>query len=71
MHSLLFLNLYRLKKFFLNLYEDISLSKHHCCSVCHFPVIDAEGMCGNGCSGSAVEFLTISLEAQLRRKLEG
>lgn len=65
------MSLYRLKKFFLNLYEDISFSTHCCCSMCHSPLDDADATCRNGCDSDSTHFLTISVEAQLKRKLEG
>ena len=62
---------YRLKKFFLTLYHDISFTKHHCCSSCD-TILNTTGACSMpGCKGSAIEFLSISIAAQLKRKLEG
>lgn len=62
---------HKLKKFFLDMYEDISFKTHHCCSICHSPCEDSKGTCRNGCGGEAFQFLTISVEAQLKRKLKG
>lgn len=64
------ISVYKLKKFFLDLYEDISFNVHHCCSLCHSPFADVEASCPNGCDRGATEFLTISVEAQLKRKLQ-
>ena len=70
--GLLWFFIHRLRKFFLNLYEDISFTKHCCCSVCHRPIgADSDGRCKNGCDGTSLSFLTIAIEAQLRRKIEG
>ena len=60
---------YRLKKFFLALYHDISFTKHHCCSSCDAILEDT---CSTpGCRGAAIKFMSISIAAQLKRKLEG
>lgn len=64
-------SVYKIRKFFLNLYEDISFTKHYCCSVCHCPFDNAGDDCRNGCGSSTTEFLAVSVEAQLKRKLEG
>ena len=61
---------YKLKKIFLNLYEDISFTTHYCCSTCHSPFDDHHSACRNGCTSGASEFLTTSDEAQLNRKLQ-
>ena len=57
-------------KIFLDLYEDISITTHYCCSTCHSPFDDHHSACRNGCTSGASEFLTISVEAQLNRKLQ-
>ena len=62
---------YKLKNFFQDLYADIAFKIHYCCSLCHSPFDDAKAVCRHGCDGTAMEFLTISVEAQLKRKLEG
>ena len=62
---------YRLHKFFLDMYGDIMFTKHYCCAECHSPLHDKEGSCCNGCSSTAIEFLTVSVASQLKRKLEG
>ena len=64
-------SLYKFKKTFLSLYEDISFNSHYCCSSCHSPFDSRDSDCCNGCDMGSVEFLTISVEAQLRRKLQG
>lgn len=63
-------SLYKFKKFFLDLYEDISFDRHYCCCNCHSPFEDCHSLCPNGCSDGAAEFLTVSVEAQLRRKMQ-
>ena len=63
---------YRLRKFFLDLYGDITFTKRYCCANCHSSLDDKEAACCNGCERStAIEFLTVSVAAQLKRKLEG
>ena len=64
---------YRLKKFFLTQYHDISFTKHHCCSSCNTNLDgNTTGACSKpGCKGSAIELLSISIAAQLKGKLEG
>ncbi len=67
-------SLYKLNKFFLDLYEDISFTTHFCCSSCHSLLEATDSTGPNGCvgpPGPAQECLTISLEAQLKRKLKG
>ena len=56
--------LYRLKKFFLKLYADISFSV----AQCHCPIDNAKCNCENGCRGAAI---SIALESPFCRKLEG
>ena len=56
---------------FLRLYEDISFTTHYCCSSCHSPFDSRDSDCSNGCDKGSVEFLTVAVEAQLRRKLQG
>ena len=63
-------SLYKLKKCFLDLYDDISFNVHYCCSGCHSPFEDRHSVCLNGCSSTATEFLTIPVEPQLKRKLQ-
>lgn len=64
-------SLYKLRKFFLNLYEDITFEAHYCCSVCHSPLEDATNRCPHSCAKGSIEFLSISIDAQLRRKFAG
>lgn len=64
-------SLYRFKKAFLELYEDISFTSHYCCSYCHSPYVARDSDCCNGCDAGSVEFMTISVEAQLKRKFQG
>ena len=61
---------YKFKKTFLDFYEDISFNTHYCFSNCHSPFEDRHSQCPSGCSADAAEFLTISVEAQLKRKLQ-
>lgn len=58
---------YKLKKY---LFEVTSFTKHYCCSVCHCPFDEAGDECQNGCGSGTAEFLTASVEVQLR-KLQG
>ena len=58
------ISLYKMKKLFLNLYEDIT---HYCCSGCHSPYSDRDTTCPNSCDSASAEFLTISVGAQLKR----
>ena len=67
------MSVYKLKKFFLSLFHDISFSKHRCCSSCD-TLLDNNrtGTCPTPrCRGAAIEFLSVSIAAQLKRKLEG
>ena len=64
-------SLYKLRKFFLNLFEDISFKRRHCCSICHSLLTGCDEPCPNRCCGTAMEFLTVSVEAQLKRKFQG
>ena len=58
-----------LKKYFLNLYSDISYDAHYCCSKCHSPLNSRSTPCCYGCDPA--QFLIVSVEAQLKRKLQG
>ena len=62
---------HKLKKAFLDTYEDISFSSNYCCSSCHQPFQSREDSCDKGCDTGYIDFLTIPLEAQLRRKMQG
>ena len=65
-------SLYKVKKFFLDLYGDIILEPRHCCSLCHSLLADARADCPQGCTGATtVEFLSIPISNQLKRRLEG
>ena len=64
-------SLYKLKKYFLHLYQDITYTTHFCCSSCHAPLSTLESPCPNNCDDEAMEFLSISVESQLKRRLEG
>ena len=65
-------SLYKLRKFFQDMYGDISLQDHYCCAECHAPLSDTGTTCDNGCSETTVlKFLYVPLETQLIRKLEG
>ena len=65
---------YTLKKFFISLFPDLESSIHHYCSVCHRP-IDASSTCSQAScirtGGSKESFISVPLQAQLKRKLEG
>ena len=64
-------SLYKLKKHFLHLYRDITYTTHFCCSSCHASLSNLESSCPNDCDAEAMEFLSISVEPQLKRRLEG
>lgn len=65
-------SIYKLRKFFQDTYGDISFNNHYCCSKCHTPLPDPKASCTNGCDkSSALQFLTVPVETQLIRKLEG
>ena len=65
---------YTLKKFFISLFPDLESSIHHYCSVCHRPV-DASSSCTQAScirtGGTKESFISVPLQAQLKRKLEG
>jgi hypothetical protein len=65
------ISLYKMKTLFLNFYEDIYYDTHYCCAGCHSPFSDRDATCPNSCDSAPAEFLTISVGAQLKRKLEG
>lgn len=65
------LSLYKLKKHFLQLYKDITYTTHFCCSNCHASLSSLEFPCPNQCEEEAMEFLSISVAPQLKRRLEG
>ena len=64
---------YKFQKYFLDLYDDLTFTKRYCCSKCHSLFKDKEDVCGNGCEmkSNTIEFLTISVAPQLKRKFEG
>lgn len=62
---------YKLRKYFLDLFDDIVFEKHYCCSNCHSDLEDKDGECCHGCNAIFIEFLTISVVSQLKRKIEG
>ena len=64
-------SLYKLKKHFLHLYRDITYTPHFCCSSCHAALSTLESPCPNNCEDEAMEFLSISVAPQLKRRLEG
>ena len=50
-------SLYKLRKFFQDMYGDISFKNHYCCSDCHAPL---SATCPNGCDKPAVlQFLSV------------
>ena len=64
-------SLYKLKKHFLHLYRDITYTSHFCCSSCHATLSTLESPYPNSCEDEAMEFLSISVAPQLKRRLEG
>ena len=65
------ISVHRLRKLFLQLYEDMSFITHHCCSNCHSPLENSTSLCRHGCTSSPIEFLQILVEPQLQRKFQG
>ena len=59
-------SLYKLKKHFLQLYH-----LYVCCSNCHASLSTLEFPCPNQCEAEAMDFLSISIAPQLKRRLEG
>ena len=65
-------SLHKFRKYFLELYEDITFSTHYCCTVCQSPLENASSTCRNGCDKiGSIEFLSIHIEPQLRRRFRG
>lgn len=64
-------SLHKVKKCFLELYGDITFKLCYCCSCCHSLPEDSETICRNSCDGAGVEFLSIPISNQLKRRLEG
>ena len=65
-------SLYRLRKLFLQLYEDISFTRHYCCVICHSPLESPSSSCRHRCGAdSTIEFLQIDIQPQLRRRFQG
>ena len=62
---------YKLRKYFLDMYLNVGFTKRYCCAVCHSALLTKETTCSSGCNSTPVEFLTIFLESQLKKKLEG
>ena len=65
------LSLYKLKKYFLHLYEDIELTTHYCCTTCQSPLPARNSVCPNDCKQSAEEFISIAIQKQLTLRLKG
>ncbi len=64
-------SLYKLRRYFVDLFSDIAYQTHYCCSCCHRHLEEATQPCPSGCGGDVIDFLTISVEAQLKRRMEG
>ena len=67
-------SLYKLKKHFFHLYRDITSRTQHTSAaqaVMHATLSALVSSCPNNCEAEAMEFLPISVEAQLKRRLEG
>jgi hypothetical protein len=64
-------SLYKLKKHFLHLYRDITYTPHFCCSSCHATLSTLESPCPNNCEDEAMEFMSLAVAPQLKRRLEG
>ena len=65
------LSLYKLRKFFMTLYSEVGFKTHYCCSSCHSPLLSVESTCVNRCETDALEFMSIDVGPQLKRRLEG
>lgn len=63
-------SLYKVEKFFLELYGNITFKLHYCCSVCHSLLANKNQTCPHACSSTAIEFLSIPISNQLKRRLE-
>ena len=68
-------SLYKLRKFFEEHFNDTKCHIYEYCAKCH-RLLDSEvtggAGCSSGCGGSTVnQFIFISVEAQLKKKLEG
>ncbi len=59
---------YKLRKFFVDLFSDITCDTHYCCKKRHRPVENASATCANGCQEGLIDFITIPVAAQLKRK---
>ena len=64
-------SLYKVKKLFRELYGDITFELCYCCSLCHSLIEDANAACPQSCDASTIEFLSIPIVNQLKRRLEG
>ena len=62
---------HKLQKYFLDLYGNVGFTKRYCCTRCHSSLPTKEATCPNGCGSTSIEFLTMSVESQLKRNLEG
>lgn len=64
-------SLYKVKKFFMELYGDITFKLYYCCSICHSLLEDDDEVCPQECNGETLEFLSIPISNQLKRRIEG
>ena len=64
------ISVHRLKKLFLQLYEDMSFITHHCCSNWYSPLENYASLCCHGCTNFPIEFLQILVEPQLQQSFK-
>ena len=64
-------SLYKVRKFFLELYSDITFKQCYYCSICRSLLEGPRTSCPQLCDIPSMEFLSIQLASQLKRRLEG
>ena len=64
-------SVYTLKKFFIEIYPEVSSVPQFYCSKCHQLLGEAVSTCDNGCNAGKKQFLHIPIEKQLKHKLQG
>lgn len=63
---------YKLKQFFSSMFPDLISSIHYYCKCCHRLLSDSSTCSEPTCTGSSKEsFISVPLQSQLKRKLEG
>ena len=64
-------SLYKLTKYFSELFSDINADNHYCCSNCYQPLPNDSDTCTNECHANALDFIKIPIGPQIKRRLEG